>query len=212
MLEIGTAFKSPLIKESISLLLQECPRIIFLFQVQSLQMTIKNITERKPDLLIIDYKLIQDTYCKLQDLKDENSECKIILFLNEPPDKAISLQAVNGIIHKNINSKKLKNILTRLEQNDILLQEKEEWQNEFNFKKNSTSNFEITPREKQILKLLIKGKTSNKKIASHLNISPNTVANHLNNLFQKITVHNKTQAVIETLKNNIVSSGGKINA
>ena len=46
----------------------------------------------------------------------------------------------------------------------------------------SLSEIKITPRDEQVLKLLVEG-CSNKEIASELNISPRTVKQHLRTLF-----------------------------
>jgi DNA-binding NarL/FixJ family response regulator len=44
------------------------------------------------------------------------------------------------------------------------------------------NDIKITPRDQQVLRLLVQG-CSNKEIASHLNISPRTVKQHLRTLF-----------------------------
>src|ERR1039458_602322 len=44
------------------------------------------------------------------------------------------------------------------------------------------NEIKITPRDQQVLHLLVQG-CSNKEIASHLNISPRTVKQHLRTLF-----------------------------
>jgi DNA-binding NarL/FixJ family response regulator len=44
------------------------------------------------------------------------------------------------------------------------------------------NQIKITPRDKEVLHLLVQG-CSNKEIASHLNISPRTVKQHLRTLF-----------------------------
>lgn len=51
----------------------------------------------------------------------------------------------------------------------------------------------LTPRENEILRLLIKG-YSNQQIAAQLIISETTVKNHLAHIFKKLGVSNRTQA------------------
>lgn len=53
---------------------------------------------------------------------------------------------------------------------------------------------DLTPRQKQILSLLYKGKTNN-EICQILGISPNTVKVHLANIFKILGVSNRTEAV-----------------
>ncbi len=53
----------------------------------------------------------------------------------------------------------------------------------------------LTEREKEILNLLSKG-LSNKEISKILKISYNTVKNHLYNIYKKMNVSDRMQAVI----------------
>ena len=52
----------------------------------------------------------------------------------------------------------------------------------------------VTERELGVLELLAAGR-SNKEIARALDISPNTVKTHIANLFQKLEVERRTQAI-----------------
>ncbi len=64
-------------------------------------------------------------------------------------------------------------------------------------------NFPISSREKDILEQLSKGLTY-KQIADNLNISPSTVRKHIENIYKKLQVHNKLQAVQKAKKHNII--------
>jgi len=57
----------------------------------------------------------------------------------------------------------------------------------------------LTKRELEILGSLSGGK-SNKEIARDLGVSPNTVKTHLANLYEKLGVKNRTQAVTKAAK------------
>jgi len=74
--------------------------------------------------------------------------------------------------------------------------------------KSQTSNsqfqsFDLSSREVEILSCLVKG-LSQKMIADRLIISTFTVNNHLKKVYQKLHVHNASEAVAKALKNNIV--------
>ncbi|HZK18680.1 MAG TPA: response regulator transcription factor [Clostridia bacterium] len=62
---------------------------------------------------------------------------------------------------------------------------------------------ELTEREQEVLRLVAKGHT-NKVIAENLYISEKTVKNHLTNIFQKLDVHDRTQAAILAIKSGMV--------
>jgi LuxR family maltose regulon positive regulatory protein len=52
----------------------------------------------------------------------------------------------------------------------------------------------LSERELEVLELIAKGLT-NPEIASRLYLSPNTVKAHTRNIYGKLNVHNRTQAV-----------------
>jgi two-component system, NarL family, response regulator LiaR len=58
---------------------------------------------------------------------------------------------------------------------------------------------ELTAREKEVLDLLVEG-CSNDSIAIKLNISRNTVKNHMSSIFSKLNVSNRTEAVLLAIK------------
>jgi ATP/maltotriose-dependent transcriptional regulator MalT len=53
----------------------------------------------------------------------------------------------------------------------------------------------ISPRELEVLDLLAAGR-SNKEIARRLDVSPNTVKTHLANLYEKLEVKRRTEAIL----------------
>lgn len=68
----------------------------------------------------------------------------------------------------------------------------------------SDGNFEeLTPREVEILELLVKG-YSNKEIANITVLSELTVGNHVRNIFKKLNVNSRIQAAVMALKYNLI--------
>jgi|GEM_PF-4226272 len=63
----------------------------------------------------------------------------------------------------------------------------------------------LTPKESEILQLLIDCNGDYDAIATRLVISMLTVKSHMNRIFSKLRVKNKTAAVIEGLKCNLIS-------
>jgi DNA-binding NarL/FixJ family response regulator len=62
---------------------------------------------------------------------------------------------------------------------------------------------ELTPRETDVLRLLASGR-SNKEIADALEIADETVKTHVGNVFAKLAVENRAQAVVQALKRGLV--------
>lgn len=66
----------------------------------------------------------------------------------------------------------------------------------------SNSEFDLTPRELEILTQLKNGLTY-EEIASNLLISYHTVRKHIENIYRKLQVSNKTEAVIKAQENRL---------
>ncbi len=64
---------------------------------------------------------------------------------------------------------------------------------------------ELHPREVQILKLVAKG-ASNKQIGAQLGISKRTVQSHLINIYNKLAVNSRTEAVLQAVKDGWLSA------
>lgn len=65
------------------------------------------------------------------------------------------------------------------------------------------SDYRLTPQETELLKLLVEGHHK-KTAARELGISFHTVSFHLKNIYEKLQVHSKTEAVAKALRERIV--------
>jgi DNA-binding NarL/FixJ family response regulator len=65
------------------------------------------------------------------------------------------------------------------------------------------ASYHLTPQESELLKLLADG--HHRKTASHeMGISVNTVSFHLKNIYDKLQVHSKTEAVAKALRERLI--------
>lgn len=62
---------------------------------------------------------------------------------------------------------------------------------------------ELTAREKDVLEIMVQGSTT-AQLAEALHISEGTVKFHINNIFQKLNVSDRTQAVVTALHRGLV--------
>jgi len=65
------------------------------------------------------------------------------------------------------------------------------------------ADYQLTPQETELLKLLIEGHHK-KTAAREMNISIHTVSFHLKNIYEKLQVHSKTEAVAKALREKLV--------
>ncbi|MGN1274686.1 MAG: response regulator transcription factor, partial [Thermoguttaceae bacterium] len=61
----------------------------------------------------------------------------------------------------------------------------------------------LTIREQEVLRFLAQGK-SNKEIAAQLNVTADTIKEHLIRIFRKIDAHDRTQAAVWAVRKGLV--------
>lgn len=65
------------------------------------------------------------------------------------------------------------------------------------------SDYQLTPHELRLLKLLVEGHNY-KTAAAELRVSYNTVCFHIKNIYEKLQVHSKSEAVTKALGNRLI--------
>jgi DNA-binding NarL/FixJ family response regulator len=69
--------------------------------------------------------------------------------------------------------------------------------------KNRTSQSDLTPREVDILRLIVQGR-SNKEISTALNVSDGSVRLYVSRVLEKLDVADRTQAAVKAIKSGLV--------
>lgn len=64
-------------------------------------------------------------------------------------------------------------------------------------------SWNLTPHELRILKLLVEGHIY-KTAAAELKVTVNTISFHVRNIYEKLQVHSKSEAVAKAVRNNLV--------
>jgi DNA-binding NarL/FixJ family response regulator len=67
----------------------------------------------------------------------------------------------------------------------------------------STGEYQMTPREKEILRLLIDD-FPKKQIADRLSVSYHTIDTHMRNIYEKLHVHSRSAAVAKALRERLI--------
>ena len=65
------------------------------------------------------------------------------------------------------------------------------------------ADYHLTPHETRILRMLVEGHNY-KTAAAELAVTPSTINFHLRNIYDKLQVHSKTEAVVKALRNRLV--------
>lgn len=149
------------------------------------------------DMMEADKKLIQ--YWQ-ENLSRKNNNIKLLL-LNTPDEYPFrdieNWPHINGVFYVTEDESHVVDGLQSVQRGECYFSQKLASYlitHSGNYRYNSTESALLTHREKEILNKLRIG-ASNIEIARALFISENTVKTHLYNLFKKISVKNRTQAV-----------------
>ncbi len=129
-------------------------------------------------------------------LKDMEAEALI---------KAIrSVVIGHAYIHPKVTGKLINQLRRMTYLNDVGIMANGSEVKEAGVKYIHNDNSPLTRREAEVLRLMAEGK-SNKLIGEYLFISEKTVKNHVSSILQKMEVDDRTQAVINSIKNGWVT-------
>jgi len=183
------------------------------FEAESAEKAIDIVNNNKIDLVIMDLGLpningIEAT----KRIRAKNKEIKIVILTSHNDEKEVldSLKAgANAYCSKEINPSRLVEVV-----NSVL--DGASWfdpsishvvlkaaTNSNAPDPSAKSNYNLTTRETQILKLITEG-YSNNEIAKELFVSINTTKAHVASILQKLEVDDRLQAALKALKSKIV--------
>ena len=137
----------------------------------------------------------------LEQIFDQNKDIQVAFFNTQntsPVERLMAWPMVNGIFYKESSQQQLVKGITGIFEGEFWLSRRliAQYLERTRSKPRKVSHNAnlLTRREKQILSLTATGAT-NTEIAEHLNVSMHTVKTHIYNLFKKIDVSNRIQAV-----------------
>jgi len=168
---------------------------------------IRKVREYLPDLVLLDLNMPRmNGINAIRNIKEISPEIKVIILTIHDEEEYIyevTRAGAEGYIQKDIKPEELFDDIKKVMNGgrvfpssvEKLVMEKSI---------NSRELEELSNREQEVLEQLAKG-MSNREIAEHLFISEKTVKNHVSNILRKLSVNDRTQAVIVSLKNGLVS-------
>ena len=172
--------------------------------------------QHTPDLILIDMELIEgDGLSLLQQLRDSNASSKTLVLSGHQEDYWIyqAMQSgADGYVFKGQVSQQLLDAIATVMQNQIYLPPEVATGFFRKFQKTQASlpsqigqPCNLSDRERDVLYWLVQG-ASNDEIGKQLYISVATVKTHLTNIFLKLQVTSRTQAIVAAIKMNLVQS------
>ena len=173
--------------------------------------------QQQPDLMLIDLELLAgDGLAVLKQLQTNQTKTKVLVLSARESDVSIfqAMQAgAAGYMFKSQVSQQLSEAIKTVNQGKVFLsveaataffRQLHKLQNPATTATDQAYE-QLSPREKEVLSWLVQG-ASNQNIAQQLYISVATVKAHLTNIFLKLQVESRTQAIARAMKLNLVAA------
>lgn len=219
-IKVLIADQQPLFRHGVRSSLSQIPDVDICGEVNSGNELISAISTLYPDVVLLDIELSQSDGTDLaKSVKQLLPSAAVILLSPQPNDDEL-FQAIKsrvaGYLRRDVSSTELLTTIrkaaagehpindTFLSQPKVAHQVLEQFQN-FSWGKGAESFVSpLTPRETEILNYMAQG-FFNKQIALELNISEQTIKNHITSILRKLDANARTQAVIIAIKLGIIT-------
>jgi DNA-binding NarL/FixJ family response regulator len=206
-----------LVRIGLRSVLNEDPRIEVIGEAETGEQGIDMIRKLQPDLVILDLGLPGIDGIEVTKLIKEFSDTIkiVILTSHEVEDEVLAALSAgaNAYCLKEITSSRLIEVVKSVYEGAAWLDPAIagmalEMFSGSNMKSKASvagarSDLQLTDRENQVLTLLVEGK-SNSEIADCLSVSVHTAKAHVCSILQKLSVHDRVQAAVKAVKENLV--------
>jgi two-component system, NarL family, response regulator len=158
--------------------------------------------EHQPDITLMDLRMPKlEGAAAIAQIRADSPDARIIVLTTYDGDVDIyrGLQAgARGYLLKDATSRELLDAVRAVHQGERQIAPRVALKLAEQVDRSDT----LTERELEVLNLLVKG-NSNQKIGAELIVSDSTVKFHINHILQKLSVSDRTQAVIVALKRGL---------
>ena len=203
-MHIGIVENDPGFRDEIILRLKKLPGKPKISYWQSAENFLHEKDSIAIDLLLLDIMLPGITGIELAENLNESEYTAKIIILTNMNSETLIFEAIQhgamGYVLKN-ELDELETIVSTVLQGGAILTPTIALRvmNALRVKPVKNHEESLTPRQKEILKLMVSGKTI-PAVAKQLKLSPHTVHGHVKDIYKKLNVHNRAELVGKALK------------
>lgn len=199
------------LRESLFNLLETSDQFTCVGAFANCERVVENIEETQPDVILMDIEMpLVNGIEAVRLIREKYPDVKILMETIFEEDEKIFQSICNGAqgyILKNTPPDEILDAIREIYEGGApmspIIASKVLRMFKFNLGNQKESSFNLSSREKEILKCLVEG-MSYKMIADTCFISADTVNGHIKNIYKKLQVHSKGEAVAKAIKGKIV--------
>ncbi len=219
-IKVVIADQQPLFRQGIRSTLNQIPDIEICGEVGTSHELLSSLTTLFPDVVLLDIDLSADADSDLAKLVKQRLPSVAVVLLTPQPDDDELFQAIRSraaaYLRRDVSSDEMVTTIHKAAAgqhpiNDTLLAQPQvadkvlQQFQDLSWGKGAESSVSpLTPRETEILTYMAQG-YFNKQIAAALNISEQTIKNHITSILRKLDANARTEAVITAIKKGLIS-------
>lgn len=202
-----------LIRVGLLSVLRSDPELKVLGESETAEDALHHIPLMKPDVVLMDIGLPgMNGIEAVAELKKLAPEVKIIMLTSHDDDTevlAAMSAGANAYCLKDVPSDKLLNVIKTVDEGAIWIDPNiaqvalNLFSNTNAASVNEDLKEQLTPREAEVLELIVEGKNNN-EIAEVIHVSVHTVKVQVSNILDKLAVNDRVQAAVKAVKEGIV--------
>ncbi len=206
MIKISIVEDDKEIRESLAILIEGTDGFSCISHYGSVELALEKIEQDAPNVILMDINLPGMSGIEgVKLIKEKMPDCEIIMQTISENDKDVfdSLCAgACGFLKKNTPPAKLLDAITEAINGGAPMNMDIARLVVNSFKPEQSKNNPLTDREKEVLRNLCDGK-SYKMIAGDLFVDINTVKFHIRNIYRKLEVNSKGEAIVKAMKEHL---------
>jgi DNA-binding NarL/FixJ family response regulator len=173
---------------------------------------VKKAADAKPDVVLMDLRMPEMNGVEaMREIRAKDQNVKFIVLTTYDSDEYIfdAIEAgAKGYLLKDASRDELFNAIRAINNGESLIEPRVATRvldrlAQLSRQESVPHGETLSDREIEVLQLMAKG-SANKQIAASLSISESTVKTHVANIFQKLDVNHRTEAVTQALQKGII--------
>ncbi len=213
MIRVAIVDDQPLLTEGLGRIIEAQPEMEVVGTAHDGESGVRMCLEQRPDVVLMDISMpVMNGVAATRKLRDHLPDTKVLILTVHSDDVHVfqGIKAgASGYLQKDCTPDDLSRAIKTVDAGDTIMAPEIARKMLLAFEEadSEPSAPSLTERELEIITAIARG-SGNKQIARALQISEKTVRNHISNIYKKLHVYDRTQAVLYAIREGLVDVEG----